>query len=1000
LPSEKEFKVNDYITLKLEDENTNIYVKGELFNQCRYLILNIQVDKISSFDEIESIDEASEKLDVSLERGLHKIDPETNFWGQCSKLQVWVENKYNTRLLHRNLAFPLLKKLSDVGDPNARRIFKEEICKRFESGNSVVIQYLLEENYLTFMNNEEKIPIVTDILNTTDKIDDNYNKRNTFSDLINAIKGTELMNTKYSLIEIQFTDILNTIGKIDDNYIKRIAFSDFISQIKGTKLMNTKYSLIEIQFTDILNKLDKINDDEYKRKELSKLISKIKGTKLLKEKLIDILNTIDNNYDKRYVFSDLLSAIKGTKSLEEKFTDILNTIDKIDDDRYKIDFLSDLISAIKGTEVFENNFSAIEEIVQIILKKENLDIISKFVKNFEGTSILVDIFFKISDFLINCKPKTNYYVYKNVYEYLDHIGSSKIRTGHQLIDAIKYTELSIRDYSSIKIMVQNLLRKSIEDHSNFEMLIYLLKESGLTRDFIIDILNFIKNIEDKYLSLICLSKAIPIIKNTNILKENYVIIDDMLQSFIFLIDEIEKNDSFEEFKKIIFFMKFLYIINGIGQFNKHFMIIGTLISNIFKTIDSLGLRNSDLTCMDLYENNVIGGLVVFFFMPCLVLDDRLLYMIPKKGKVNLKSKIIELINKGNIPLNILKRNIKFFKKGELEELFSKNEKIIIESLKNENEIFEDYLSEQELSNVFTRNISKELVRKLSDGISNYIDAMLWEDRIGIEWIISSFMCYLSDENILDLFLPNLSLLDYMNYDEYYLGVDDNVVVDKLNATKVPDYFSLLLVRCLNEKDEIIRNKALKFINELGERAEYAIHFHRNMEYKDQIIKAISIIHKIPEDFLKEFILNIVRHPKDCMNNFIGHYEKGTEFERILGGKLIEYRQYWEVIKKIQNDLTAKINYTFDSNITFQDFLMKFPKINEIILYLSNNVLPINFKEISNKEELIEIIDKLLESEEFKKIKFPCYERYNCVSGVQYKDDYHKVEVKEPKHQKF
>ena len=205
MPSEKEFKVNDYITLKLEDGNTNIYVKGELFNQCRFLILNIQVDKISSFDDIESIDEAAEKLDVSLERALHKIDPETNFWGQCSKLQVWVENKYNTRLLHRNLAFPLLKKLSEVGDPNARRIFKEEICKRFESGNSVVIQYLLEENYLAFMNNEEKIPIVTDILNTIDKIDDNYNKRNTFSDLINAIKGTELMNIKYSLIEIKFT---------------------------------------------------------------------------------------------------------------------------------------------------------------------------------------------------------------------------------------------------------------------------------------------------------------------------------------------------------------------------------------------------------------------------------------------------------------------------------------------------------------------------------------------------------------------------------------------------------------------------------------------------------------------------------------------------------------------------------------------------------------------------------------------------------------------------
>ena len=31
----KEFKVNDYITLKLEDDKTSIYVNGMLFQQCK-----------------------------------------------------------------------------------------------------------------------------------------------------------------------------------------------------------------------------------------------------------------------------------------------------------------------------------------------------------------------------------------------------------------------------------------------------------------------------------------------------------------------------------------------------------------------------------------------------------------------------------------------------------------------------------------------------------------------------------------------------------------------------------------------------------------------------------------------------------------------------------------------------------------------------------------------------------------------------------------------------
>jgi len=280
LPSEKEFKVNEYITLKLEGGNTNIYVNGKLFQQCKLLLLNIPVEKVSSFDEIESIDEATEKLDYSLERNSNwiNIPQETEFWGHCSNLQVWIENNYDTRLLHRTIAFPLLKKLTKVGDPNARRIFKEEICKRFESRNFVVIQYLLEENYLRFLNNEEKIPLFTDILNTLDKIANDRMKRKAFTILISTIKGTKLL-------EENFPDILNTLDKISNDSEKRYAFSELISAIKGTELMNTKHSLIETKFTDILNTINKIYDDIYKRQELNNLISTIKGTEVIDEKL-------------------------------------------------------------------------------------------------------------------------------------------------------------------------------------------------------------------------------------------------------------------------------------------------------------------------------------------------------------------------------------------------------------------------------------------------------------------------------------------------------------------------------------------------------------------------------------------------------------------------------------------------------------------------------------------------------------------------------------------
>ncbi|KKL89896.1 hypothetical protein LCGC14_1910130, partial [marine sediment metagenome] len=114
----KEFKVNRYITLKLERDETVIYIKQKRFDQCKFLLLNIPIDKISSFGEINSIDEAAEELDRSLEgrgTGLFKIPPEVEFWGHCSNLQVWVEMDYDTRLLHRNIAFPLLRELTQLG---------------------------------------------------------------------------------------------------------------------------------------------------------------------------------------------------------------------------------------------------------------------------------------------------------------------------------------------------------------------------------------------------------------------------------------------------------------------------------------------------------------------------------------------------------------------------------------------------------------------------------------------------------------------------------------------------------------------------------------------------------------------------------------------------------------------------------------------------------------------------------------------------------------------
>ncbi len=150
----KEFKINKFLTLKLEEDKTNIYINERLFEQCKYLMLNIAIDKIESYEEINSIDEAADVLGWTYdgqEGVTYEIDPETEFWGHCSNVQVWAEQDYDTRLLHSNLSFPLLAELVKAGDPIAKKVINEEIIKRFESGSPNVMLFLIKQGYTKYL---------------------------------------------------------------------------------------------------------------------------------------------------------------------------------------------------------------------------------------------------------------------------------------------------------------------------------------------------------------------------------------------------------------------------------------------------------------------------------------------------------------------------------------------------------------------------------------------------------------------------------------------------------------------------------------------------------------------------------------------------------------------------------------------------------------------------------------------------------------------------------
>ncbi|MBA7504439.1 hypothetical protein ES706_03082 [subsurface metagenome] len=366
------FKVNQYISLKLEEgrkgKETVIYVDGKRFNQCKFLLLNIPIDKIKLFDEIESVDEASERLDRSLEKGSKLkgplIPPEIEFWGHCSNLQVWFENDYNTRLIHSNLAFPLLEKLTEVGDPLAKKVFKEEIAERFLSEHLPVMEYLRYQNYMDYLNEEEMEYVLDEALKITDP------------------QVKEFVHIYYqffalSCIRRQFPRENNVTSFGDKKKITGLWISCGTKSMKEIKMINqldklTELKKLKIRFLKIkkingLENLTQLEELELSRDE----ISEIKGLETLRNlKKLDLshnniehiqgLENLTQLEELELIFNKIISIgglehQKNLKSLSLRQNQI-NEIKNLDNlkNLKELRLDSNQISEIKGLENLNN----------------------------------------------------------------------------------------------------------------------------------------------------------------------------------------------------------------------------------------------------------------------------------------------------------------------------------------------------------------------------------------------------------------------------------------------------------------------------------------------------------------------------------------------------------------------------------------------------------------------------------------------------------------------
>ena len=275
-----EFHINKYILLKLENSTTNLYLDRELFRQCRYILL-INPHEKEDQRYIRTVDDAKKKLNSGLEGKLKLedlgISPIEEFWAHCSNLQVWCENDYDTSLIHSNLAFPLLKKLMEIGDPLARKVFKKELAKTVEICEETLfvetMGYLMIENYLNMFNKSEKKALSWTLRNILCKLLKKYKLQKLLflletkilhylikEDIIYLFKNLNLKffeNILYSVIENKNKIYFFSETPIFNDQIVNLIYEILIKKIKIVLKSNNEENIIALIRLRILEQLKK-----------------------------------------------------------------------------------------------------------------------------------------------------------------------------------------------------------------------------------------------------------------------------------------------------------------------------------------------------------------------------------------------------------------------------------------------------------------------------------------------------------------------------------------------------------------------------------------------------------------------------------------------------------------------------------------------------------------------------------------------------------------------
>jgi len=233
-------KVNDYLTISSESNVISLYIKGERFQEFDYSFIN-KIIKASK-NQLEKTNTQDKYVNAK-----YKADSKNAYFTNFANiLKIWSRNNYDTNLLRYNVSFPLLRRLVEVGDSHAKKVFIDEILKNLWVGDPVVIKYIINKNYDEFL------------------VLDNY-RRQFHSPKIKEIKLTLFICFINILIYILFTEIYHSgdfllfdLQKILANYeVWRIFSSIFIHSRRFVLFINTLFLFCVGSYFEVNNVLSR-----------------------------------------------------------------------------------------------------------------------------------------------------------------------------------------------------------------------------------------------------------------------------------------------------------------------------------------------------------------------------------------------------------------------------------------------------------------------------------------------------------------------------------------------------------------------------------------------------------------------------------------------------------------------------------------------------------------------------------------------------------------------